>query len=97
MNDLCYEHSKDGVCLNSFDCVFVHIEVRCTNITEIQDGLQYTNKKLSLSGDINIYTLEDLEMNQKYNTFSKPFYLLDALSLWSSTDDFYLKTDVSKF
>ena len=52
MNDLCYE---DGVCLNGFHCVFVHKEVRCTNKTEIKDGLQYTNKKLSLLGDIIIY------------------------------------------
>ena len=51
MNDLCYEYSPEGVYLNSFDCVFVHKEVRCTNKTEIKDGLQYTNKKLSLPGD----------------------------------------------
>ena len=47
MNDLCYE---DGVCLNSFHCVFVHKEVSCTKKTEIKDGLQYANKKLSLLG-----------------------------------------------
>ena len=63
MNDICYEYSQDGVCLNSFDCVFVHKEVRCTNKTEIKDGLQYTNKKLSLPGDIIIYTPEDLVIN----------------------------------
>ena len=51
MNDICYEYSQEGVYLNSFDCVFVHKEVRCTNKTEIKDGLQYTNKKLSLPGD----------------------------------------------
>ena len=39
MNDLCYEYSQDGVRLNSFDCVFVHREVRCTNKNEIKDGL----------------------------------------------------------
>ena len=63
MNDLCYEYSQDGVCLNSFDCVFVHKEVRCTNKTEIKDDLQHTNKKLSLPVDIIIYTPEDLVIN----------------------------------
>ena len=60
MNDLYYEYSQDGVCLNSFNGVFVHKEVWCTNKTEIKDGLQYTNKKLSLPGDIIVYTPEDL-------------------------------------
>ena len=41
-------------CWNSFHCAFVHKEVRCTNKTEIKDGLQYTNKKLSLLGYNNI-------------------------------------------
>ena len=63
MNDLCYECSQDSVSLNKFDCVFVHKEVRRTNKTEIKDVLQYTNKKLSLPGDIIIYAPEDLEMN----------------------------------
>ena len=45
MNDLYYKYSQDGVCLNSFDYVFVHKEIRCTNKTEIKDGFQYTNKK----------------------------------------------------
>ena len=63
MNDLRYECSQDGVCLNSCDCVFVHNEVRCTSKTETKDGLQYANKKLSLPGDISIYAPEeDLEM-----------------------------------
>ena len=63
MNDLCYECSQDGVCLNSFDCVFVHNEVRCKSKTETKDGLQYANKKLSLPGDISIFAPEeDLEM-----------------------------------
>ena len=39
MNDLCYKYSQDGVCLNSFDCVFVHKEVRCANKTKTKDGL----------------------------------------------------------
>ena len=49
--------------------------------TEIKDGMQYTNKKLSLTGDIIIYTLEDLVMSQKHSTFSNLFCLLEALSL----------------
>ena len=52
MNDLCYEIFQDGVCLNSFDCVFVHKEARCTSKTEIKDALQYTHRTLSLQGDI---------------------------------------------
>ena len=43
--------------------VFVHKEVRCTNKSEIKDGLQYINKKLSLPGDIITYTPEDLVIN----------------------------------
>ena len=62
-NDLCCEYSQDGVYLNSFDCVFVHKEVRCTNKTEVKDGLKYTNKKLSLTNDIIIYTPKDLVIN----------------------------------
>ena len=64
MNDLCcYECSQYGVCLNSFDCVFVHKEIRCANKTKIKDRLQHTNKKISLPGDKIIYALEeDLEM-----------------------------------
>ena len=48
---------------------------------EIKDGLQYTNKKLSLPGDTIIYTPEDLVINEKHSTFSKPFHLLEVLSL----------------
>ena len=33
-NDLGYEYSRDVVCLNSFDRVFVHTEVRCANETK---------------------------------------------------------------
>ena len=53
----------DDVSLNSFDCVFVHKEVRCASKTEIKNGLQYVNKKPSLPGDMVIYTPEDLVMN----------------------------------
>ena len=63
MNDLCYNYSQDSVFLNSFDYVFVHKEFRCTNETEIKEGLQYTNEKLSLAGNIFIYTTGDLVMN----------------------------------
>ena len=52
MNDLCYEHSQDGVFLNSVGWVFVHKEVRCSSKIEIKVGLQYTNEKLWLSGNI---------------------------------------------
>ena len=64
MNDLCcYECSQDGACLNSFDCVFVHKEIRCASKTKIKDSLQYTNKKLSLPGNKIIHAPEeDLEM-----------------------------------
>ena len=63
MNDLRCEYSQDGVCLKSFDRVFVYKEVRCTSKTEIKDGLEFTNKKLSLPGDIIIHTPEDFVMN----------------------------------
>ena len=54
---------EDGVYLNSFDCAFVHKEVRCQNKPKIKDGLQYTNKKLSLQSDIIMYASEeDLKM-----------------------------------
>ena len=51
------------VFFNSFDYVFVHKEVRCSSKTEKKVGLQYTNEKLSLIGDIIIYTPEDLVIN----------------------------------
>ena len=52
MNDLCYELSQNAVGLNSFDCIFVHKELRCANKTEIKDRLQYANKKPLLPGDM---------------------------------------------
>ena len=63
MNDLCDEYSQDGVFSNSFGCVFVHKEVRCTNKTGTKDRLQYTHKTLSILGDLTIYTPEDLVIN----------------------------------
>ena len=69
MNDLCYEYCQDGVFLNSFCCLFVHKKVKCSSKTEIKVGLQYTNKKLSLPGNIIIYTSEDLVINKKQYIF----------------------------
>ena len=49
MNDLGYEYSQDGVCLNSFDRAFVH-----------KDKHAQTKQKLhKLPSDIIIYTPED--------------------------------------
>ena len=69
MNDLCYEYTQDGVFLNSFGCVFVHDEVRCSRKIEIKVGLQHTNEKQSLSGNTIIYTPEDLVINKKQHIF----------------------------
>ena len=69
MNDLCYEYAQDGVFLNSFGWVFVHEEVRCSRKIEIKVGLQHANEKLSLSGNIIIYTPEDLVINKKQHIF----------------------------
>ena len=81
MKDLCYEYCQNGVCLNSFSCVFARKEVRCRNKTEMKDGLHYRNKKLSIPGDIIIYAADDLVMNQKHSTFLKSFPLLQVLCL----------------
>ena len=63
MNYLCYELSQNAVGLNSFDCVFVHKELRCANKTEIKDRLQYANKKPLLPGDMIIWRFSnELEM-----------------------------------
>ena len=61
--------------MNAFKMVFVwkvsivfffHKEIRCTNKTEIIDGLHYSNKKLSIPGDIIIYAPEeDLDLEMK--------------------------------
>ena len=39
INDIWYEYYQDEVCLDSFDWVFVHKEVRLTNKTETKDVL----------------------------------------------------------
>ena len=54
---------------NSFGCVFFHMDVRCSSKIEIKVGLQYANEKLSLSGNIIIYTPEDLVINKKQYIF----------------------------
>ena len=43
--------------------VFFHKKIGCTNKTEIKDGYQYANRKLSLRGYTVICTPEDLVMN----------------------------------
>ena len=39
---------------------------------------QYTNKKLSLPGDMIMYPLEDLVIDKKYSTFSNSYCLLES-------------------
>ena len=67
---------NNGAFLNSFDRVFLHYEVTCTNKTEIKDGLQYINESnyIYISGFSN-------QLETQYSTFSKSFCLLEALSL----------------
>ena len=60
MNRRCYEYSQNSICLNSFDNVFIHKEVRCTKKANIKEGLQCSNKKLSLPGCTIRYIFEDL-------------------------------------
>ena len=70
---------------NSFSCffffVFFFIKKLGAQKTEIKDGYQYINKKLSLPGDIIVCTPEDLVINYKQSVFSKSFSLFEALSL----------------
>ena len=49
MNDLGYEYSQDGVCLNRFDRDFVQKKVRRTNEQKLH----------KMPSDIIIYTSED--------------------------------------
>ena len=63
MNRGCYEYSQSSIFLNIFDYIFIHKEVRCTDKAEIKEGLQYSNKKLSLPGYTVRYTFEDLVIN----------------------------------
>ena len=43
--------------------VFVHKELGAHKENKIKVGLQYTNKKLSLPGDVIVYATEGLAMN----------------------------------
>ena len=65
--------------MNTLKMVFVRIfSIVFSFIKKLQTrNKQYTNKKLSLTGDIIMYTLEDLVMEKKYSTFSNSFYLLE--------------------
>ena len=65
MNDICYEYSQDGV-FNSFGCF---CSSGSSSKIEIKVRLQYTNEKLSLPGNIIIYTPEDLVINKKQYIF----------------------------
>ena len=56
MNDLCYEFFKDGVCLNSSDCVVAHKNFRCKNKAQTEKELQDTNKKAITKWYCFIYT-----------------------------------------
>ena len=51
--------------------VFVHKELGAHKENKIKVGLQYTNKKLSLPGDVIVYATEDLAMNWEHSAFSK--------------------------
>ena len=65
--------------MNTLKMVFVRIfSIVFSFIKKLQTrNKQYTNKKLSLPGDIIMYTLEDLVMDKKYSTFSNSFCLLE--------------------
>ena len=61
--------------MNTLKMVFVRIfSILFSFIKKLQTrNKQYTNKKLSLTGDTIMYTLEDLVMEKKYSTFSNSF------------------------
>ena len=65
--------------MNTVKMVFVRIfSIVFSFIKKLQTrNKQCTNKKLSLPGDIIIYTPEDLVMDKKYSTFSNSFFLLE--------------------
>ena len=63
MDDICYDSSK-MVFVWIVPIIFLFIKkLDAEKKTEIKDGLQHTNKKLSLPRDIIIYTSENLVMN----------------------------------
>ena len=65
--------------MNAPKMVFVRIfSIVFSFIKKLQTrNKQYTNKKLSLPGDIIMYTLEDLVMEKKHSTFYNSFCLLE--------------------
>ena len=64
MDDICYDSSK-MVFLWIVPIIFLFIKkLDAEKKTEIKDGLQYTNKKLTLPRNIIIYTSENLEINE---------------------------------
>ena len=65
--------------MNTLKMVFVRISlILFSFIKKLQTrNKQYINKKLSLPGDIIMYTLEDLIMDKKFSTFSNSFSLLE--------------------
>ena len=66
--------------MNTLKMVFVRLFPIVLSFIKILQtrSKQYTNKKLSLPGDMIIYTLEDLVMDKKYSIFSNSFCLLKA-------------------
>ena len=68
--------------MNALKIVFVRIfSIVFSFIKNLQTrNKQYTNKKLSLPGDIIIYTLDDLVMDKKHSTFSNSSCLLEDKS-----------------
>ena len=63
MDDICYDSSK-MVFVWIVPIIFLFTKkLDAEKKTEIKDGLQYTNKKLSLPRDIIMYTSENLVMN----------------------------------
>ena len=64
--------------MNTLKMVFVRIfSIVFSFIKKLQTrNKQYTNKKLSLPGDV-INTFEDLVMEKKYGTFSNSFCFLE--------------------
>ena len=71
--------------MNTLKMVFVRIFLIVFSfIKKLQTrNKQFTNKKISLPGDTVMYTLEDLVMDKKYNTFSNSFCLLEDKASWS--------------
>ena len=99
MNDLCcYECSQDGACLNSFDCVFVHKEIRCANKTKIKTACNMQTKIYHYQVIKSYMHLRRIwKWSKNIAHFLNHYCLLEALFLWSSTDCYSLETNVSGF